>query len=190
MSTLFDGKKHLSFFSLSSHPFPSFPWNAHLLLHFDCMPLSGDDVTPRGFYAAINTLPNCSATCCYGSHSATLFCMFAYMISLRKFPWCTVQRLLCLQQQHLPQVFPSLQQPQPTRFANLQLPFLRTTLNQCFVITLCSPFLLLAYVVFLTAFIANDIFDWNFGLLRHSPVTTQISHITQCARYKKVGSCG
>ncbi|XP_010003019.1 PREDICTED: muscleblind-like protein 1 isoform X2 [Chaetura pelagica] len=31
------------------------------------------------------------------------------------FPWCTVLRQpLCLQQQHLPQVFPSLQQPQPT----------------------------------------------------------------------------
>nr|KAF6478086.1 muscleblind like splicing regulator 1 [Molossus molossus] len=31
------------------------------------------------------------------------------------FPWCTVLRQpLCPQQQHLPQVFPSLQQPQPT----------------------------------------------------------------------------
>lgn len=100
-------------------------------------------------HAAINTLTNCSAICCYGSHSATLFCMFADMIFIRKFPCCTVQRqLLCLQQQHLPQVFPSLQQPQPTRFANLQLPFLRTTLNQCCVITLCSPFLLLAYRLF------------------------------------------
>ncbi|OPJ85444.1 hypothetical protein AV530_001673 [Patagioenas fasciata monilis] len=34
-----------------------------------------------------------------------------------QFPWCTVLRQpLCLQQQHLPQVFPSLQQPQPTRY--------------------------------------------------------------------------
>lgn len=51
--------------------------------------------------------------------------------SLRKFPWCTVLRQpLCPQQQHLPQVFPSLQQPQPTRFANLQLCFLKTNSNR------------------------------------------------------------
>lgn len=46
--------------------------------------------------------------------------------SSRKFPWCTAVRPpLCLQQQHLPQASPSLQQPQPTRFANLQLCFLK-----------------------------------------------------------------
>lgn len=53
--------------------------------------------------------------------------------SFRKFPWCTALRPpLCLQQHHLPQAFPSLQQPQPTRFANLQLCFLNITQNRCF----------------------------------------------------------
>ncbi|CAI5775724.1 1 isoform X3 [Podarcis lilfordi] len=37
--------------------------------------------------------------------------------SFHQFPWCTAVRPpLCLQQQHLPQASPSLQQPQPTRY--------------------------------------------------------------------------
>lgn len=123
------------FFSLPSYPLPLSP---------ECCPAFAFWLHDTRWWwcyatwllAAINSMPNWSATCCYGSHSATLFCMFAYMIFHRKFPWCTVQcQLLCLQPQHLPQVSPSLQQPQPTRFANLQLPFLRTTLNQCLITT-------------------------------------------------------
>lgn len=77
--------------------------------------------------AVINTMPNYLLHVAMVSillHSSV--CLLIWF-SLRKFPWCTVLRQpLCPQQQHLPQVFPSLQQPQPTRFANLQLCFLKT----------------------------------------------------------------
>lgn len=77
--------------------------------------------------AVINTMPNYLLHVAMVSillHSSV--CLLIWF-SLRKFPWCTVLRQpLCPQQQHLPQVFPSLQPPQPTRFANLQLCFLKT----------------------------------------------------------------
>ena len=77
--------------------------------------------------AVINTMPNYLLHVAMVSillHSSVCLLMW---FSLRKFPWCTVLRQpLCPQQQHLPQVFPSLQPPQPTRFAHLQLCFLRT----------------------------------------------------------------
>lgn len=81
--------------------------------------------------AVINTMPNYLLHVAMVSillHSSV--CLLIWF-SLRKFPWCTVLRQpLCPQQQHLPQVFPSLQQPQPTRFANLQLCFLKTNSNR------------------------------------------------------------
>lgn len=96
-------------------------------LRCDCMSLAGDDVPVTWLIAVINTMPNYLLHVAMVSillHSSV--CLLIWF-SLRKFPWCTVLRQpLCPQQQHLPQVFPSLQQPQPTRFANLQLCFLKT----------------------------------------------------------------
>lgn len=99
-------------------------------LHCGCMSRAGNDVW--GFllwWPMLNDPPTCRSGPILLHSSVCLLIWFSF----RKFPWCTVLRQpLCLQQQHLPQVFPSLQQPQPTRFANLQLCSLQTTRNRCF----------------------------------------------------------
>ncbi|KYO33980.1 hypothetical protein Y1Q_0024580 [Alligator mississippiensis] len=64
-------------------------------------------VPPQSLILVFSSTNKLLPTCSYNSIQPS---------SLR-FPWCTVLRQpLCLQQQHLPQVFPSLQQPQPTRY--------------------------------------------------------------------------
>lgn len=117
------------FFSLSS-PCPFSPWNVVLL----CAVIACHSLVMMSRHMAYccdkyhAQLPFHVAMVSMLPHSSV--CLLIWF-SLRKFPWCTVLRQpLCPQQQHLPQVFPSLQQPQPTRFANLQLCFLQTNSNR------------------------------------------------------------